>query len=126
MSSERHVRLKPDGPQSYSHTQYSVGASQRSPDIRCSDEEADYLLSTGKFEAPDCGCEQCDDGESDEGANGDGEEDEDEPTFTAEDYAEPDEDAPVTAGADEAECGVEMSSGETCERPADDCPYHGG
>lgn len=41
--------------------------------------------------------------------------------------ADPDEDdAPVTAGEDEEECGVEMSSGDTCERPADDCPYHGG
>ena len=22
-------------------------------------------------------------------------------------------------------CGVEKANGETCERPADDCPYHG-
>jgi len=22
-------------------------------------------------------------------------------------------------------CGAEMSNGSTCERPADDCPYHG-
>lgn len=26
---------------------------------------------------------------------------------------------------DDEVCGTEMASGETCERPADECPYHG-
>lgn len=28
--------------------------------------------------------------------------------------------------ADSSICGVEMSDGSTCERPADECPYHDG
>lgn len=30
--------------------------------------------------------------------------------------------ADIRAG--EAVCGAEMSDGSTCERPADECPYH--
>jgi len=34
--------------------------------------------------------------------------------------------APADAADEDAElCGVEMSDGSTCERPAGECPYHG-
>ena len=35
------------------------------------------------------------------------------------------DDDPHNEREDDEICGAEMSSGEICERPADDCPYHG-
>ena len=35
-----------------------------------------------------------------------------------------DADYDVVDDADDELCGTEMSDGSTCERPADDCPYH--
>lgn len=41
--------------------------------------------------------------------------------------ADTETDDDVDADADSAEiCGVEMASGEICQRPAGDCGYHGG
>lgn len=37
-----------------------------------------------------------------------------------------DDDADETADTDDTEvCGAELSTGGTCDRPADECPYHG-
>ena len=35
-----------------------------------------------------------------------------------------DDEYDVVDDADDELCGTEMSDGSTCERPADDCPYH--
>lgn len=47
-----------------------------------------------------------------------------EPT-PAESDRDSDSDSDSEDGGEEDICGVEMDSGEICERPADECPYHG-
>lgn len=47
----------------------------------------------------------------------------------SEDEAQADSDESAEEGEDEESdveiCGVEMNDGSICERPADECPYHG-
>lgn len=52
------------------------------------------------------------------------EESEEEPE--AEEIVVEDDAEPVEAEADEPEvCGADLNDGGTCDRPADECPYHG-
>lgn len=139
MSDEQQVRLKPPGEGgsvSYYHAGLGIGASQDNPIVSVSDSAYDTLLETGKFEAADDGDEVAaedvveasteDESNSDDTAD-DGEaidseafnHDEHESESNVESNA-----APEGEGAETDICGAEMSSGEICHRPADECPYH--
>ena len=71
-----------------------TGVSEPGDEHTVSDEAAEYLLNRRHFER------------------------------VADEIVLDDDEYDVVDDADDELCGTEMSDGSTCERPADDCPYH--
>lgn len=86
--------------------------------LRFTDHARDFTAEPGyEGEVPDDAVEEYLDHRS-----GDWERVEDDATESSSDE---DETSESETGTDYEICGTEMSSGEICERPADECPYHG-
>lgn len=140
--SERQLYLKPPedgGSVRYYHTGYGVGASRRNPYVTCSDDAAAALLDTGKFEEvesveladddddADAGIELADadtDAESEADADAEAETEAENTDADAADAEADAEDEGEDEDAGVEICGTEMSDGDICERPVDECPYH--